>query len=293
LITLIISIAIHFIISEFFTYRSILLSLVIGYVLFIIIGKVCSLNGFEKARKLASTRVYLLLIVLAGAYAGAYVAKQGELVEKYLPELWEISLFYTPEDIDTYQNEHPNDIEIQPALSSSGEYIYDGTGELLSDSRETDLSSGTTALSGTTETETGTLVSTVSSGNDVKVEEISTEVVSTGAIKDVTMIDAIKHVIDVNSIPLSTKTDIAFTSVSKTNSNYPYFKTAYEKRMIGKNTDPSKQISCETYMVIKGLGEGRAVGNYTDVKAAYWQQAEKLGKLNGCTKGGWVTTVTW
>jgi hypothetical protein len=103
-------------------------------------------------------------------------------------------------------------------------------------------------------------------------------------VKDVTMMDAIIHVIDTNAIPLSATTDITFTSVSKTSNNYAYFKTAYEKRMIGKNTDPSKQISCETYMVIKGLGEERAVGSYTDVKAAYWQKAQELEKLNGCRK---------
>ncbi|MDR2189874.1 MAG: hypothetical protein LBP53_01470 [Candidatus Peribacteria bacterium] len=107
------------------------------------------------------------------------------------------------------------------------------------------------------------------------------------------MIDALKHVIERNAIPLSSKTDITFSFVSKTHTNYPYFKTAYEKRMIGKNTDPSKQISCETYMVIKGLGEGRDVGSYTDVKVAYWKKAESLGKLNGCTKGGRVSTATW
>jgi hypothetical protein len=106
------------------------------------------------------------------------------------------------------------------------------------------------------------------------------------------MMEAIKHIIDTNQIPLSSKTDITFTSVSKTSSNYAYFRTAYEKRMIGKNTDPSKQISCETYMVIKGLGEGRSIGNYSDVKAAYWKKAEELGKLNGCKKGGRVDTNT-
>jgi hypothetical protein len=98
------------------------------------------------------------------------------------------------------------------------------------------------------------------------------------------MMDAIKHVIDTNHIPLSTKTDISFTTLSKSNTNYAYFKTAYEKRMIGKNTDPTKQISCDTYMVIKGIGEGRNVGSYTDVKAAYWKKAEEVGKLNGCKK---------
>jgi hypothetical protein len=106
------------------------------------------------------------------------------------------------------------------------------------------------------------------------------------------MLEALKYVIDTAGIPLSTKTDINFTSISKNNSDYAYLKTAYEKRMIGKTTDPSKQISCETYIVIKGLGENWQVGNYTDIKVAYRKKAEELKKLNGCTKGGWVTSAT-
>jgi hypothetical protein len=106
------------------------------------------------------------------------------------------------------------------------------------------------------------------------------------------MLEALKYVIDTTGIPLSTKTDINFTSISKNSPDYPYFRTAYEKRMIGKTTDPSKQISCETYIVIKGLGENWQVGNYTDIKAAYRKKAEALNKLNGCTKGGRVTSAT-
>lgn len=106
------------------------------------------------------------------------------------------------------------------------------------------------------------------------------------------MIDALKHVIDTNTIPLSTKTDINFTMVNKGTTDYAYFKTAYEKRMIGKSTDPSKQISCETYIVIKGLGENWQVGNYTDIKAAYRSKAEELDALNGCVEGGRVTSAT-
>jgi hypothetical protein len=113
----------------------------------------------------------------------------------------------------------------------------------------------------------------------------------TTAVKDITMLEALKHVIDTNKLPLSQKTDINFTYVSKTNADYPYFRTAYETRMIGKNTDPSKQISCDTYIVIKGIGEGRNVGNYTDVKVAYRKKAEELKKLNGCKQGGWVTSA--
>ncbi|MDR0369297.1 MAG: hypothetical protein LBH96_01860 [Candidatus Peribacteria bacterium] len=111
-------------------------------------------------------------------------------------------------------------------------------------------------------------------------------------MKDVTMMDAIIHVIDTNAIPLSTKTDISFSNVNKSSNDYAYYRTAYEKRMIGKNTDPSKQISCETYTVIKGLAENRAVGNYNDIKDAYRRKAEELQKLNGCKKGSFVTTAT-
>ena len=91
LITLIITIAIHFIICEFFTYRSPLIAFVVGYIFFVTIGKICNLNGFESARKLVTTRIYLLFILLAGAYTGAYITEKEDLVEQYIPALWEIS----------------------------------------------------------------------------------------------------------------------------------------------------------------------------------------------------------
>ncbi|MDR0282031.1 MAG: hypothetical protein LBI53_01545 [Candidatus Peribacteria bacterium] len=62
--------------------------------------------------------------------------------------------------------------------------------------------------------------------------------------------------------------------------------------MIGKATEANKQISCDTYIVIKGIGEGWNVGNYTDIKAAYRSKAEQLDKLNACKKGSYVTTAT-
>jgi len=106
------------------------------------------------------------------------------------------------------------------------------------------------------------------------------------------MLDAIKHTIDTNNIPLSTKTNSTFTYIKSNSPDYAYFKTAQEYGMIGKATDPSKQISCETYQVIKGLAEKWNVGSYTDIKAAYRKKAESLDKLNGCKKGGWVNSTT-
>lgn len=152
----------------------------------------------------------------------------------------------------------------------------------------------TTPATGTTTTgsllSTGTINTTGTANTTTTPSTPSTT--TPAVVKDITMIEAIKHVIEANNLPLSKKTDISFSYMNKNNADYTYFKTAYETKMIGKNTDPTKQISCDTYIVIKGIGEGRKVGNYTDVKLAYRKKAEELGKLNGCKKGGWVTTAT-
>jgi len=37
--------------------------------------------------------------------------------------------------------------------------------------------------------------------------------------------------------------------------NYPYYRTAYDKKMIGKTINPEKELFCETYVVMKGLVE--------------------------------------
>ncbi|MBQ7616791.1 hypothetical protein IJS64_02120 [bacterium] len=46
------------------------------------------------------------------------------------------------------------------------------------------------------------------------------------------MIEAIKHLISAYNIPVSKSTSSKFTYVSKSNANYPYMKTALEKKMI-------------------------------------------------------------
>ena len=269
-----------------------MISLLIGYLLFVTIGKLCSLNGFESTGKLITTRVYLLLILLAGAYAGGYQAEKGDFIEAYIPVLWETSSFPF---LSGPEKEKPEVNTGDPSDRESaffedfedGEYIYEGSGEVLSGSREKNPSSETVTpgdfVTGSVATGSSVTTGTTQQGN------VPT---GTGVVKEVSMMEAVKHVITTNAIPLSRKTDISFTTLSKSHADYAYFITAYEKRMIGKNTEPNKQISCDTYMVIKGLGEGWNVGNYSDVKAAYWKKAEELKKLNGCKKGGWVTTAT-
>lgn len=92
----------------------------------------------------------------------------------------------------------------------------------------------------------------------------------------VTMLEAIKWVIDANKIPLSRKTNVSFQNLSSADKDYAYAKTAQEKSMIGKNANLAQQISCDTYMVFKGLAEGWKMPAYTDVKTAYWNKAQEL-----------------
>lgn len=103
------------------------------------------------------------------------------------------------------------------------------------------------------------------------------------------MLDAIKHLIEVNKIPLSSSKTVRFTHVAQNNPNYPYMKTALEKKMIGSTTNPEVIISCDVYMVMKGLAEGRTLSRTADVKADYWKAAAAKGLLNGCQKGARLT----
>lgn len=107
--------------------------------------------------------------------------------------------------------------------------------------------------------------------------------------KQVTMIEAIKYLIKDNAIPLSSSKNVKFTYVAMSNEDYPYMKTALEKRMIGATTDPNMLISCDVYMVMKGLARGRSSTNSVDVKTAYWNVAETKQALNGCKKGAKLT----
>lgn len=77
----------------------------------------------------------------------------------------------------------------------------------------------------------------------------------TNADSEVRMIDAIKHLIQINNIPLSSSKNVRFSHVAQNNENYPYMKTALEKRMIGSTTNPNLVISCDVYIVMKGLAE--------------------------------------
>ena len=92
--------------------------------------------------------------------------------------------------------------------------------------------SGTTTQ---TTIQTGTSVQTTTGAQNTApaVENQNSAKTSSDETAEVTMIEAIKHLIVANAIPLSTsKKSVNFTHVAKTSKDYPYMKTALEKKMI-------------------------------------------------------------
>ena len=107
----------------------------------------------------------------------------------------------------------------------------------------------------------------------------------------VSYLSAIKHLIATYNIPLSKSKSSKFTHVDVTSPDYPYMKTALEKRMIGTAVNPNDIISCDVYMVFKGLALNWAIEKTANLKNDYRNVAENKGLLNGCVKGAKLTTA--
>lgn len=83
-----------------------------------------------------------------------------------------------------------------------------------------------------------------------------------------------------------------FQFVSAKSSLYAAFATAYSKRMIGKDIKPTTKVSCDTYLVLKGIAAGWKLSYTGTPFAAYRAEAEKKGLVNGCKSGSYVTNKT-
>ena len=112
---------------------------------------------------------------------------------------------------------------------------------VLTETQNSAAQSGTTTQ---TTIQTGTSVqTTIQTGTSVQtttgvqntvpaVENQNSAKISSDETAEVTMIEAIKHLIVANAIPLSTSKSVNFNHVAKTSKDYPYMKTALEKKMI-------------------------------------------------------------
>lgn len=104
--------------------------------------------------------------------------------------------------------------------------------------------------------------------------------------KTFTVTDAISYLLKKNNVPLITTKDILFQNISTKNVNYSLYRTAYSKKMVGKDVLPGKIVYCKTYIVMKWLAQWRDV-NYTanTVFQNFWAEAERRWELNWCVYG--------
>lgn len=212
-------------------------------------------------------------------------------------------------------------VETSSTEEGSG-YEYQLTGTLLTGEITTGEESSDTLLSGnliatqtlnTGSNETGniqniqqaaTWITQTSTGKNITEAQVSNKQTTQPTTKaqtseekkadtngQVSYLSAIKHLIATYNIPLSKSKSSKFTYVDTTSPDYPYMKTALEKRMIGTAVSPNDIISCDVYMVFKGLALNWAIEKTSNLKNDYRNVAENKGLLNGCVKGAKLTAA--
>ena len=292
LLTLAIAWVIAYTLWEFLGNRWIAIALFLGWLLYLVIGKLFDINWFYNAKKLFTNRLYIILILAWIGY-WVYAMQQQDKSFNLLPEWW------SDNAIEYVKGRFKH--EESESVDTTAIYIFEGTGEVISNTWDTEILNNTWFVetwvveSWAVENETGSVeINTGSVENSEVVaepvaENQTPELSPEEAKKQVTMWEAVKSLL--SDATLSTKTNTTFKYVSKSNELYPYFKTAQEKWMIWTDTDPSKIISCETYITMKWLREWWNVWNYvkSEIKSAYWKKATELWKLNGCQKWKYVT----
>ena len=300
-ITLWIAAIIAWTLREFLGKRWIAIALFLWWILYLVIGKLFDVNGFYNAKKLFTNRLYIILILAWVGY-GIYAMQQEN--KSFLPAGFSDKVSSYIKDRFTSNEEKNTEIGTWDEI-----YIFEWTGEVISDSwtEIIDLIENTWVIENevweenalqneetTTETTENSEPEEVAMQPEVITTEIKEEqkaptLSPEEANKKVTMWEAIKSLLAWAT--LSTKTNVTFKYVARSNELYPYFKTAQEKRMIGTDTDPNKLVSCDTYITLKWLREWRNVWYYTKntVKSAYWDKAAELWKLNWCKKWVYVT----
>lgn len=130
---------------------------------------------------------------------------------------------------------------------------------------------------------------------DLNESEISSVAIEVGESSNIDLAqnasfaDAIKHLLDQNSVVLLTNQNVKFNYISYNHVDYPYYRTAYWLGMIGKNLNPSKSLLCETYVVMQWLVEKWNIPSYSDIKQAYWNYAKNNNKLPSCSYWKFLT----
>lgn len=84
-----------------------------------------------------------------------------------------------------------------------------------------------------------------------------------------------------------------FTNISSTNSLYSTFNIAANKGMIWVNINPASKVSCNTYLVLKGIaGWWKVEYKSWDPFGPYRTAAYNKWEVNGCSAWAFVTKAT-
>lgn len=278
----IISFAVAIIIFFMFLYTSgavevmLFFSLILGFIVFLSLTFIFKHRITKSFRALLWTKIYLILLIVSFALtAYDYYQVHKEYQASFSDYIAQNFLGQEKIPTDGY------------VFTGEGTVLGTGLGETLSGT-ETQLSSDiiTGNIIENNIDDTGTVLWT--STDTTSVEE---DVVPTSQGKQKIM-DAVIYLVKKYKLPLVTSHDIAFTYVSTKNPYYNERRTAYANKMIGKTTNPSKYIICDSYIVMKGLAAQRGV-QYTsaNVLTKFRNEAIERDALNGCKKG-YIVDVT-
>ena len=275
-------------------------------------------------KKSIFSSLYFLLFVLlfAGSIAGIFIDEHNSTKVLIKDQLSTFFAGLNGNIIEKQENNELSGYEYQlTGALLTGENLSgtERTGDLLTGI----VNTGVTLTSGTTPTEvtqpttpqtadtqtqltTGTLSTTTQQAIQTpvhqqekkpaqEIQKPQTPAVHTQTNPDangqVSYLSAIKHLIATYHIPLSKSTTSKFTYVAQNSPEYPYMKTALEKRMIGTATNPNDTISCDVYMVFKGIALNWAIEKTSNLKNDYRNVAENKWLLNGCVKGAKLTVA--
>lgn len=249
-------------------------ALSLGFIVFISLTFIFKHRITKSFRQLFGTKIYIILLIISialTAYDYSNVQKDYQASFKdYLAQNF------------LGQDRIPTDGYVftwEGTILSSWLNTTTGTQEISSD-----IFSGTsTDVQEATWTVLWTSVDTVDTADTVTPTTIGNQ----------KLMDAVIYLLKKYNIPLVTTKDISFTYVTTKNPYYAERRTAYANKMIGKTTNPSKYIVCESYIVMKWLLEKRPVTyTSTTVLNKFRAEAEKRNALNGCVKGKIVTDKT-
>lgn len=268
---------------EFLESRWIAIALFLGWILYLVIWKLFDVNGFYNAKKLFTNWLYVVLIL---AWIGYWVYAMQDDGSFNLAKDKAVSYIK-----DRFNSENDSESGTWDEI-----YVFEWTGEVIDDVDSLDNTwlveneTWVDSVNAWITENSGVVAEPIAQAEETVQPEVKQEQQPStdNPDREVTRWEAIKYLLQWYT--LSKKTDKSFTYVSKTSELYPYFKTAQEKAMIWTDVNPSKRISCETYMSLKWILEGRNVNLYdrSQARIIYWNKANELGKTKGCARWWFV-----